>query len=50
MEGQWVLLDTINDGGVCDAVRATMVVRFAMGAMVLDKFGRGFGAAACFRM
>jgi len=50
VEGQWVLLDTTNGGGVCGAVRATMVVQFAMGAMVLDQFGRGFGAAACFRM
>jgi hypothetical protein len=50
VEGQWVLLDTTNGGGVCGAVRATMVVQFAMGAMVLDQFGRGVGAAACFRM
>jgi len=41
-----VLLDTTNGGGVCGAVRATMVVQFAMGAMVLDQCGRGFGAAA----
>jgi hypothetical protein len=27
-----------------------MVVQFAMSAMVLDQFGRGFGAVACFRM
>ena len=35
-----------NGCGVCGAVRATMVVQFAMGAMVLDQCGRGFGAAA----
>ena len=46
VEGQWVLLDTTNGGGVYGAVRATMVVQFAMGAMVLDQLGRGFGAAA----
>ena len=34
MEEQWALLDTTNGGGVCGAVRATMVVQFAMGAMV----------------
>ena len=45
-----VLPDTANGGRVCGAVRATMVVQFAMGAMVLGQFGRGFGAAACFRM
>ena len=37
MEGQWVLLDMTNGGGECGAVRATMVVQFAMGAMVLDQ-------------
>ena len=31
-------------------VRCPMVVQFEMGASVLDQFGRGFGAAACFRM
>ena len=51
VEEQWALLDTTNGGGVCGAVRATMVVQFAMGAMVfLDQFGRGFGGVACFRM
>jgi hypothetical protein len=44
--GTMVLLDTTNGGGVCGAVRATVVVQFAMGAMVLDQCGRGFGAAA----
>ena len=32
-----VLPDTANGGRVCGAVRATMVVQFAMGAMVLDQ-------------
>jgi hypothetical protein len=50
VEGQWVLLDTTNGGGVCGAVRATMVAQIAMGAKVLGQFSRGFGAIACFRM
>ena len=46
-----VLPDTANGGGVGVVMRATMVVQFAMGAMVfLDQFGRGFGGVACFRM
>ena len=31
-------------------VVVAMVVQIAMGAMILDQFGRGFGGAACFRM
>ena len=50
VEGQWVLLYTTNGGGVCGAVRATMVAQIAMGANVLGQFGRGFGAVACFKV
>ena len=50
VEGQWVLPGTTNGGRVYGAVRATVVVRFAMGSMVLDQLGRGFGAFACFRL
>jgi hypothetical protein len=37
VEEQWALLNTTNGGGVCGAVRATMVVQFTTSAMVLDQ-------------